>query len=323
MSKVYKLKNNKLVVYLPYDVIEALSIKDGDDIDFLKYGESTYLVAKKMDIVKLLSKPNLSVEEPKPVAKASVPNIAPKPVAKAYVPNASSTRNISLEPDELIVLKKLDTFKYNDRTSTKVAAMLSNPEKETLQTLLKKGYISPFKKPGDKDVRYSIQKSIYDMFLYRNKQPMPQAAAPTVSSKAKVQQSVKAANAAIQQPKAWEQKLTSSGSDAYVSMLEAKGFLVLSNEADAAMVSAALEDSIRQGLVLGTRAFNKKFYIGLRGYINKYASRILKAIEEKSLGISEIVKETGVEEDGARTILYVLSESGDVTEVRRDIFRAA
>lgn len=323
MSKVYKVKNNKLVVYLPYDVIEALNIKDGDDIDFLKYGESTYLVAKKVDIVKLLSKANFAnAEEPKPTPKAAVVNTVPKPAAKAYVPNASSARNISLEPDELIVLKKLDTLKYNDRTNVKVAAMLNSQEKETLQVLLKKGYISPFKKAGDKDVRYSIQKSIYDMFLYRNKRPAEQPAA-TAQSRASVQQSVRAANTAMQQPKAWEQKLTTSGSEAYIALLESKGFLVLNNEADAAMVSASLEDSIRQGLVLGTRAFNRKFYIGLRGYINKNASRILKAIENKSLGISDIVKETGVEEDGARTILYVLSESGDVTEVRRDIFRAA
>lgn len=322
MSKVYKVKNNKLVVYLPYDVIEALKIKDGDDIDFLKYGESTYLVAKKMDIVKLLSKANLaSVEEPKPSAKTYVPNLSTKPAAKTYVPNASSNRNISLEPGELTVLKKLDTLKYNDRTSVKVAGMLNSSEKETLQALLDKGFVVPFKKAGDKDVRYSIQKSVYDMFLYRNKRPAEEPAV-TVQPKAKMQQSGKTPPPAVQ-PRAWEQKLTSSGSDAYIEMLESKGFLVLSNEADAAMVSAALEASIRQGLVLGTRAFNRKFYIGLRGFINKYAARILKAIDQKSLGISDIVKETGVEEDGARTILYVLSESGDVTEVRRDIFRAA
>jgi len=89
------------------------------------------------------------------------------------------------------------------------------------------------------------------------------------------------------------------------------------------MVSGALEDSIRHGLILGTRAFNKKFYIGLRGYINKNASKILKLIDQKSMSIPDIASETGVDEDGVRTILYVLSESGDVTEVRKDVFRVA
>ena len=153
MSKVYKVKNNKLVVYLPFDVIDALKIKDGDDIDFLKYGESTYLVAKKMDIVKLLSKSNAANAE------------EPKAAAKTYVPNANSNKNISVEPTELAVLKNLDTLRYNDTTSAKVASMLNGQEKETLQVLLEKGFITSFKKAGDKDTRYSIQKSVYDMFF--------------------------------------------------------------------------------------------------------------------------------------------------------------
>lgn len=61
----------------------------------------------------------------------------------------------------------------------------------------------------------------------------------------------------------------------------------------------------------------------MRGYINRNASKILKLIDQRSMGIPDIAKETGIEEDGVRTILYVLSESGDVTEVRKDIFRVA
>lgn len=289
---------------IPYDVIEALGIKDGDDLDFLKYGDSTYLIAKKMDIVKLLSKANADDQ--------------PKPSGKTYTPKAVN-REITLEPGELTVLKKLDTLKYNDRTSVKVAAILNNEEKTILQALIKKNFIVPFKKGGEKELKYSIQKSVYDMFLYRNKKPEEQAAQSTPAPKTKMQQNAKPAA----QQKAWEQKLTGSGSEAYISILESNGFLVLGNEAEASIVSTALEDSIRQGLVLGTRAFNKKFYIGLRGFINKHAARILKVIDQKSVNVAEIAKELSLDEDGVRTILYVLSESGDVTEVRRDMFRAA
>ncbi len=297
IPKVYK-SSNKLVVSIPYDVVSSLGIKDGDDLDFLKYGDNTFLVVKKNDIVKMLAKVDSEVREAKS--------------GKSYTPRSAAGAGIALEEDELAVLKKLDTLKYNDRTGSKVASMLNSSEKATLQGLLKRSIIVPFRKSGEKDVKYSIQKRVYDTFLYRKNmrgggvvmQPQPQQ-----MQKVRVQQ------------KSWEQKI--SGTESYVDMLESKGYLVLGNEAEASMVSASLEESIRDGLVLGTRAFNKKFYIGLRGFINKYTPKILKVIDQKSVNVEDIAKEVGIEEDGARTILYVLSESGDVTEVRRDIFRAA
>jgi len=305
MPKVYK-SNNKLAVSIPYELIAALGLKDGDDLDFLKYGDNTFLVVKKNDIVKMLAKANAD-EPAKPAVK------------QQYAPRSSAAPNITVTDDELALLKKLDTLKYNDRTSTKVAAMLNGNEKTVLQALLKKGIVVPFKKAGDKDSKYSIQKSFYDTFLYRKGKEaggaQPEA---TTTTRPKAQQSTTRTIAVAQ--KAWEQ---ASDADSYTKILEAKGYIVVSNEADASMVSTALESSIRQGLVVGTRAFNKKFYIGLRGYINRHASRILKVIDQQSMNIEDIAKELSLDEDGVRTILYFLSESGDVTEVKRDKFRAA
>ncbi len=282
-------------------MVSALGLKEGEDLDFLKYGDQTFLVAKKNDIVKLLSK-----------SAGDAPKIEDK---RAY---SGSMDKIQLSRAEIDVLKKLDTLKYNDRVTSKVNALLDSGEKEILQTLMKKKIALPFKKPGEKESHYSIQKNIYDRFLYRKNRLEG-------ASDAEVQQAKPKPQSAKVMPqrigKAWEQNL--GGSNAYVDVLESKGFVVLNNEADAAMVSEALETSIRQGLVLGTRAFNKKFYIGLRGFINRHASRILKAIDQKSLNVEDIAKELDLDEDGVRTILYVLSESGDVTEVRKDIFRSA
>src|SRR5208337_153614 len=102
-------------------------------------------------------------------------------------------------------------------------------EKATLQTLMKRSIIVPFKKPGDKDVRYSIQKSFYDMFLYRKRpEQQQQAEAAAAAPKTKVQQAAKQ-QVSAPQPKAWEQKIAPSGSEAYMDILESKGFLVLGN----------------------------------------------------------------------------------------------
>jgi bifunctional DNA-binding transcriptional regulator/antitoxin component of YhaV-PrlF toxin-antitoxin module len=296
MPKVYK-SNNKLAISIPYDVISVMEIKEGDDLDFLKYGDGTFLIIKKNDIVKMLSKPNVVPEETK-----SHQAYTPKPAGK----------EMELFEEEISVLKKLDTLRYENRTSGKVAAILNNNEKAILQNLIKKRIVSIFKKAGDKESKYGIAKNAYDTYLYRKR--------PEETTTSTVSKQPQPSRPAV--PKAWEQKIN-QGSDAYMEALESKGFLVLGNEAEAAIVSSSLEDSIRHGLVVGTRAFNKKFYIGLRGFINKHAAKILKLIDQKSMNVSDIASEIKVDEDGVRTILYVLSEAGDVTEVRKDIFRAA
>jgi hypothetical protein len=112
-------------------------------------------------------------------------------------------------------------------------------------------------------------------------------------------------------------------SNEYVSLLESKGYIVLKSEAEAASASAAMEESIRQGLVLGTRGFDKKFYIALRDFISRNTPKLLKSIEKRSMGIEDIAKETGIDEEGARAVLNILAESGEVTEVRKDVFRSA
>ncbi len=312
ITKVYK-SNNKLIVIIPNDVVGALSIKEGDDVDFFEYAENAYILAKKKDIAKLFLKVRESNDSPVEPVKGSMQ------IGKVQF-NRESKAMPQIDEAELQVLKKLDTMRYSDRTAAKIGSILSSSEKETLQLLLKKKIVTPFKKEGEKELKFGIDRLVYDNYLYRKgKMAQPIAAAPVVSSiKAKPSQKFQPAP---QPARAWERM--SGDSNSYLSMLEAKGYIVLANEAEAAMVSSALEDSIRHGLVLGTRAFNKKFYIGLRGYINKNAAKILKLIDQKSMSISDIANETSVDEDGVRTILYVLSESGDVIEVKKDIFRSA
>jgi bifunctional DNA-binding transcriptional regulator/antitoxin component of YhaV-PrlF toxin-antitoxin module len=305
MAKVYK-SNNKLILAIPNDVVSALGIKEGDDLDFFEYVNNTYILAKKKDIVRLLAGQEGQAQG-QAAGKAGL-------AFKAQFSRGPQSVNQA----ELAVLKKLDTMRYNDRTAAKVNSVLNSSEKEILQSLIKRKIVNPFKKEGEKEMKYGIGKEIYDNFLYR-KGKMAEPTGPAQANvKARMPLKPQSATGA---PKAWEQKLNDS--EGYTDLLESKGYLVLSNEADAAMVSGALEDSIRHGLILGTRAFNKKFYIGLRGYINKNASKILKLIDQKSMSIPDIASETGVDEDGVRTILYVLSESGDVTEVRKDVFRVA
>ena len=289
MPKVYKV-NNKLAIYLPNEVISELGITDGEEVDFLKYKGKYFIFAKKSDIADSI----LSKQEP-----------TGQP--------AKATEGKQISPAELAILKKLDTLRYNQRTKSRVNDMLDTNEKATLQALLKKRYISLFKKGSDPEPLYGIEKAIYDAFLMRKNvqvqkaKPMPQA---NQVSRAKFDYASGA-------------PAGSAADSGAIELLQKQGFIVLSSETEAANVSAALEDSIHHGLILGTRAFNKKFYVVTRGYITKNTSAILNIIKQKSMNVKDIAKETNLDEDGARAILYILAENGEATELRKDIFKSA
>ncbi len=302
ISKVYKL-NNKLVINIPYDVATSLGITEGDDVDFFQYSGKSFLFTKKADVAELLVKLKGQGQ----------------PQQQAQPQQQHEAKGKETEPDqrELLLLKKLDTIRYGERTKTKVDGMLNPEEKDTLQKLLKKGFVTLFKKSNESEFKYGIEKHIYDMFLfgkrtYPGKQGAP--AKPQMPAFNTQRQAVQRQAAPVQ---------AQGNSNEYVNMLESKGYLVLKSEAEAASVSAAMELSIRQGLVVGTRGFDKKFYIALRDFISRNTPKLLKIIDKKSVGIDDIAKEAGIDEDGAKAVLVLLAESGEVTEVRKDVFRAA
>ncbi|MGC8496280.1 MAG: AbrB/MazE/SpoVT family DNA-binding domain-containing protein [Candidatus Micrarchaeia archaeon] len=296
MIKVYKL-NNKLVVGLPFEVIKALGIGEGDEVEFFKYSDKSFIFAKKSYIAALLTKVTDN--------KGATRQQAAQQVAK-------ESKNVEIDEHELELLKKLDTLRYSDRTAGNVDRILDSSERSVLQELIRKGYVVPYKKPGEAQFKYSIPKVVYDKFLFGKRDKAVQQSHAEQVAQEKSNQATG--------EKHWEAKLINNN---YLEVLESKGFIVLNNEADAANVSAALEESIKQGLIIGTRAFNKKFYIALRGFINRYAPKIIKIIEQKPASAEEIAQKVGIDADGVRSILYYLAETGDVTEVRKDIFKYA
>ncbi|MCL5093331.1 MAG: AbrB/MazE/SpoVT family DNA-binding domain-containing protein [Candidatus Marsarchaeota archaeon] len=289
MPKVYRV-NNKLAIYLPNEVVSELGIIDGEEVDFLKYKDKYFIFAKKSDIADSI----LSKREP-------------------TQQSAKANEGKQISPAELAILKKLDTLRYSQRTKSRVNDMLDQGEKATLQALLKKRYISLFKKGSDPEPLYGIEKEIYNAFLMRkNVMAQKGKAAPQAfqASRTKFDYAASA------------QAASATDSEA-IELLQKQGFIVLSSETEAANVSAALEDSIHHGLILGTRAFNKKFYVVTRGYITKNTSAILNIIRQKSMNVKDIANEAGLEEDGVRAILYILAENGEATELRKDIFKSA
>ncbi len=284
MPKVNKTKSGKLFLYLPTDMVASMKLKEADELDIVKQGDS-YTITKR------------PVQIAAPAAKSSAPQATP------WMP--------ALTAMEIQVLKKMDTLRYNERTKEKVNALLNPDERKVLADMLKKRFVTLFKKQGDADFKYSIPKTIYDSFLMRKKAVVEKKAAEEKPQARPVEQ----------KPKRWEQ--TIKAENAYLTGLEANGYLVIGSETEASAASAALEESVRRGIVVGIRSFNKKFYIATKAFITKSLPKIGKMIGPKGTSVSEISKETGIDEDGVRAVLYIMADNGDVTEIRKDIFKAA
>ncbi len=291
ISKVYK-SNNFLIVRIPYEVVEGLNIKPGDEVDFFSYKNKYYIFAKKSDITKILTGDE----------------VAPRPTAAR--PQARPSQSQPTE-EELSALKKLDTIRYNERTREKSESVMTQGEKQALQSSIKKGYVVPFKDPKTGTIKYSITKWIYDEFLMRKRPGQQTAQQPGARAPASAA------------PQGSVQHAPDAGSqNQYITNLHKYGYAVIPTEAEASEVSLMIEDEIRHGIVMGTRAFNKKFYIATKNFIIKNTTKLLNLIRTKPMGVGDIAAAAELNPEGARAILYILSESGEVTEVRKDIFKA-
>lgn len=288
--KIYKI-NNKLVLYLPSDMIKELGLGENDEVDFLRYSDNAFLFTKKSDLVSLITKSKIEAPE-----------------EKVKRPGGEEKGGMSsISEEQVAVLKKLDTLRFPNRNARNVNKILGAREKTILQQLLDLKVVNLYKKNKIDEGLYSISKEIYDKFLMRKKQNKEgeKALAPKVANAVYFSRPINSRDGI---------------ENGNVKMLEETGYLVLQTEGEAASVSLALEESIRRGLVLGTRAFNKKFYIVTRQFFDKHNPSVLKSLREGKSKVDELAKSVGIDEDGARAILYLLSENGDAREKRRDIF---
>jgi antitoxin component of MazEF toxin-antitoxin module len=287
LVKIYRTKSNKLIVNLPDELVKSMKLSEGQEVEFLRSNDGSYRVMRKDDVYREENEAGASAQQP--------------------------ARRAPLTPSqsEIAVLKKIDTLRYQMRTVENVNKLLTQDEKSVMKSLLQKKFVNLFNsKEGNKV--YSISKDVYDNFLMRKKSPQSIPQAP----QAKAYQQPRS-TAYVRQPPAGYTPVTEIDE---VATLEKEGYIVLQSESQAAAISSALEESIRKGHVLGTRAFNRKFYIVLRSFMEKNGPQLIKLIGNGTSKTTDLSAKTGIDEEGIRAILYLLSESGEVSEKRKDAF---
>ncbi|OIO27174.1 hypothetical protein AUJ14_00190 [Candidatus Micrarchaeota archaeon CG1_02_55_22] len=107
----------------------------------------------------------------------------------------------------------------------------------------------------------------------------------------------------------------------FLQELEEYGYLILQDELSAKDVSKKLESQIKQGLVLGVRGFDKKFYIVSREF---YLSRLEKVrealggIEFTVPGASAKIKESL---NATKAVIQVMKDQGELIEKKMGVFK--
>ncbi len=298
MVKVYKY-NNKLAIYLPFDVVKDLALSEGDEIDFFQFKDNTFIFAKKADIASMLAGGGMAQQAERQPREER---------GREARQSAGGGERQELSQDEIAVLKKLDTLRYNLRTPANVEKMLNADETRILKQLEKERAVELYRSGKANATVYSISRSVYDRFLMRKGRAAPQAQPRQAEGAWRMAQ---------------RQAAPSSSDDESIKALEKQGFIVLQTEGEAASVSAALEESIRHGEVIGTRGFNRKFYIMLRPFLAKHSAQIAKELGRGEMRVAEIAERASIAEDGARAVLYYMAESGEIIEKKRELFRLA
>ncbi len=216
----------------------------------------------------------------------------------------TKTKSSDLSSEEINVLQKLQSIKFNERTSTNVAKTLSEAQMHTLRSLEKKGLANLFRGNKYPDGVYNINDSVYPLLKTTKSEEMPL--------------NQKTEHAAATKGTASTQPTTQNP---LYSILISKGFLVLRDTNEARSLSETLKSEMKQGTVVGVKGFDGSFYVVTRDYFNKASKSILASIG-KEADIKTITENSKLETDAVLAVLHHLAESGDVIEKKKGIYAA-
>lgn len=105
--------------------------------------------------------------------------------------------------------------------------------------------------------------------------------------------------------------------------LDSKGFIVVFEEKGAQDVSRDFESEIKSGSLIGSRGFDKKFYVATRFFVQDYGAKVAHLLSESPLSMQQVAEKTKLSEDGVKALLSILMEQGEIIEKKKGVFASA
>lgn len=195
--------------------------------------------------------------------------------------------------DEIVILKKLSSIKFNERTPENVDKLFNSQEKQLLERVLKKGFASLFKGRKYKNGVYSIPENVYP--LLRGE---------------KIEQKEK--------PKAEKKE---SNQDPIKSALRKNGYVIIKDQGEAKMLSERLKGEMKSKSIIGIKGFDDVFYLVTKEFIENKGSIVLEFLV-KEADVKTIATNCKMETDEVHALLNHLAESGDIIEKKKGLYIA-
>ncbi len=200
----------------------------------------------------------------------------------------------SLLPQEIALLKKLLSVRFEKRTPVHFKTSLSNEEQNHIAQLLAKKRISIFKSQKYPDGVYNIADSVYSLMQKKALDELP--------------------------PRAFADPHVPSSN--ILDTISTKGYAVIEPK-DAYAVSEQIRKNPNdKKSITGIKSFDGKFYVVNGNFFMNVSSKII-SILDKPMTIDQISQLVGAEPLGVRAVLTILAERGDVMEKRKDVFSRA
>jgi hypothetical protein len=188
----------------------------------------------------------------------------------------------ALGMEEMELLRKLNSIKFSERIPYNVNKKLSPREKEVLSKLMGRGAVRIYKGGRySKTGVYDISNDVYPLL----KSDKPEAGLGTPQEQ-----------------------------------LEKNGYLIVEDSADAERICKRFEREIRSGEVLGTRGFDRRFYVARREWFISASERVRQVMDKGANSISDVSRELRMGEPASRVVLEIMKDRGDAIEKRKGYY---
>jgi len=205
-------------------------------------------------------------------------------------------RSGAIDERQRMVLKKLLSIRFENRTPAYVSKALSEGEMAVLGELEKRGMVNVFKGDKYKDGVYNINDNIYPVLAQKGGE------APKAEAQGRVVP-------ADHQP---------TPADSIVA-LRSRGYVVIADRREALMLSEQLGADMKSGAVVGVKGFDGKFYIVSRNYFNSAQASIGAALKE-DMDAPSVASATKLDPEGCLAVLRLMAENGEIIEKKRGVF---
>lgn len=242
----------------------------------------------------------LELIEVKPGIYSLISQDALAPVAAAAPPAAPLARppsSLKVTDEELLLLKKMAAMRMENRT---VRGMDLDAREQVLLNALKKRDLVFFSTKVYPKGVYGLSQEAYLLAISGLQR---QAATPA------------------EKPAAREERLSERAGLSWEAHLARYGYVVMEFEGDARDASARLEKELKEGAVLGTRGFDKKYYVAQKGFYQEWGAKVRKLLRESGpSGIGLVSSRLGMSEVAARVELELMREQGELIEKKKGVY---